>query len=270
MAVNKGRAQTADFLFDCRLLQIPAAAVIGLLRLRPESSPFLIRCRADAARLQINVFRCVGSASLCQPHTAHARGSRPMPNSYLAYTVFCILCRIHQLDFFSTCGMHSILLTVPGPIVVTWHTRQRQYPHHQSASAPSPPASSISNGFRQIRRRTNVIGFPPRRDNNKCDKPEDDPLLLHDRPYRLERTPSLRLYVDITEWSTYYWTTRPGDRSPSIMLGRCGRQRHESRAPGTQDRTWETRTTRCAYYAITAHRRGVYIVFFIVYFLFLF
>ncbi len=98
LTVDEGRAQTAGFLSECRLLQIPAAAVIGLLRLRPEASPSLIRCRGDAARLQINVFRCVGSASLCHPHTAHARGSRPMSIRALhTYTVFY---SIHRIDFF--------------------------------------------------------------------------------------------------------------------------------------------------------------------------
>ena len=111
LTIYEGRAQTAGFLFDCRrLLQIPAAAVIGLLLLRPEGFPLLIRCRADAARPQINVFPLCRFSKLVPSAQSTRQGFEAHAGSCLAYTVPCILCRIQNTSpqFFSPCRVRRI------------------------------------------------------------------------------------------------------------------------------------------------------------------
>jgi hypothetical protein len=62
--------------------------VIGLIQTRPQAFPLPIRRKGRRSKLQIDVFRCVGSASSCQMRTAphgraQARGSTPTPQSFL-------------------------------------------------------------------------------------------------------------------------------------------------------------------------------------------
>jgi hypothetical protein len=91
IAVVAARAQTAGSVCPgllqnhiSSLHQLPKRIVIGLLGIRPEALPLPIR-RRRRRKLQINVFRCVGSAGLplLAKQTRHpsrlaaqARGSR--------------------------------------------------------------------------------------------------------------------------------------------------------------------------------------------------
>ena len=91
ITVVASRAQTAGSVCPGLLqktsalcIETPKRMVIGLIQTRPQAFPPPIRRKGRRSKLQIDVFRCVGSASSCQMRTAphgraQARGSIPLP-----------------------------------------------------------------------------------------------------------------------------------------------------------------------------------------------
>lgn len=65
-------------------IEIPERMVIGRIRTRPQAFPPPIRRESGRSKLQIDVFRCVGSSSLCQCAPLHGRTSQGFDTHKLA------------------------------------------------------------------------------------------------------------------------------------------------------------------------------------------